>query len=56
MILFFFPSGGCVDDVVNNRTSYKFASVIVIYFMNGAGVCWAIRRTIFNVSICLINI
>ena len=33
-----FTSGGCVDDVVNNRTNYQFASVIVINFMNGTGV------------------
>ena len=39
MILVSLPSGGCVDDIVNNRTNYQFASVIVIQFMNGAGVC-----------------
>ena len=49
----YFPSGGCVDDVVNNRTNYRFTSVIVIHFMNGAGVFWIIRRTVFDVYICL---
>ena len=28
-------------------------SVIAIHFMNGAGVCWIIRRTLFKVYICL---
>ena len=23
-----------------------------LHFMNGAGVCWIIRRTVFNVYIC----
>ena len=49
MILVYFPSGGCVSDVINDRTNYQFISVIVIHFMNGAGVCWIIRRTAFNV-------
>ena len=53
MILVYFPSGGCVDDVVNNRTKYQSTSVIVMHFMNSAGVCWIIRRTVFNVYICL---
>ena len=48
-----FPSGGCVDDVVNIQTNYCFTSVIAIHFMNGAGACWVIRRTVFNVYICL---
>ena len=39
MILVYFPSGGCVDDVANNRTNCQFTSVIVIHFMNGATVC-----------------
>ena len=55
MILVYFPSGGCVDDVINNRTNYQFTSVIAIHFMNGVGVCWIIRRTVFNVHICLKN-
>ena len=38
-MLTFFPSGGCVDDVVNIQTNYQFTSVTVIDFMNGAGVC-----------------
>ena len=27
MILPYFPSGGCVNDVVNNRTNHQFTSV-----------------------------
>ena len=38
MILVYFSSGACVDDVVNNRTIYQFALVMLIHFMNGAGV------------------
>ena len=53
MILVYFPSGGWVNDVVNNWTNYKFTLVIVIHFINGAGVCWFIRRTVFNECICL---
>ena len=51
MILVYFPSGGCVDEVVNNRTNYQFTSVIVVHFT--ARVCWIIRRTVFNVYVCL---
>ena len=39
MIMVYFPSDGCADDVANNRANYQFTSVIAIYFMNGAGVC-----------------
>ena len=39
MILVYFTSGGCVDDVVNNRAKYQFTPVIVIHFINGAAVC-----------------
>ena len=53
MILVYFPSGGCVDGVVNNRTNHQFISVIVVHFMNSARVCWNIRRTVFNVYVCL---
>ena len=53
MILVYFPSGGCVDDVVNNQKKYPFTSVIVIRFINGTVVCWINRRTSFNVYICL---
>ena len=53
MILVYFPSGGCVDDVVNNRANYQLTSVIVIHVMNSAGVCWIIRRTFLNAYICL---
>ena len=48
MILVYFPSDGCVDDVVNNQANYQFTSVIVVHFMNSARVCWIIRRIIFN--------
>ena len=34
-----FPSGECVDDVVNIQTNYQFTSAIVMHFMNGAWVC-----------------
>ena len=51
IILVYYPSGGCVDDVVNNQANYQFASVIVIHFMNGAGACGIIRRTDFNVYV-----
>ena len=39
MILIYFPSGGCVDDVVNNQTIHQFTSIIVAHFMNSARVC-----------------
>ena len=38
-MLISFPLGGCVDDVVNIQANYQFILVIVIHFMNGAGVC-----------------
>ena len=47
-----YPSGGCVDDVVNNQTNYQFTSVILIHFMYGAGMCWSII-VVFNVYTCL---
>ena len=53
MILVYFPSGGCVDDVVNNRVNHQFTSNIVVYFMNSERMCWIIRRTAFNVYTCL---
>ena len=53
MMLVYFPSGGCVDDVDNNETNLQFTSIIVEHFMNSARVCWIIRRTVFNVYICL---
>ena len=40
MILVYFPSGGCDDDVFNNRTNYQLTSIIVVHFKNWAGVCW----------------
>ena len=39
MILVYYPSGGCVDDVVNNQTNNQFTSIIVLHFMNSARVC-----------------
>ena len=39
MILVYFPSGGCVDDVVNNRANPQFTSVIVVHFINSRRVC-----------------
>ena len=39
MILISFPSGGCVDHVVNIQANYQFTPVIGIHFMNGAGAC-----------------
>ena len=52
MILVYFPSGGCVDDVVNNRANYQFTSMIAIHLMKGAGVCWIIIRTVFKFLMC----
>ena len=51
-----FPLGRCVDDVNNNQTSHPFTSITVIHFINGGGVCWIIRRTVFNVDISLNHI
>ena len=51
MILAYFLSDGYVDDVVNIRTNHQFASVIVVHF--SARVCWIIKRTVFNVHVCL---
>ena len=53
MILVSFPSGGCVNDVVNNRTNHHFTSVVLVHFMNSARMCWITRRTVFNVYACL---
>ena len=53
MMLIYFASDGCIDDVVNNRTSHQFT---LVYFMNSARVCWTIRRTVFNVYFCLRDI
>ena len=39
MILVYFASGGCVNDVVNNRTNHQFTSAIVVHFLNSARVC-----------------
>ena len=53
MKLVYFSSGGCVDDVVNNRTNHQFTSIIAAHFMNSPRVCWIIRRTVFNVYVSL---
>ena len=53
MMLVYFTAGGCVDDVANNRTDHHFTSAIVVHFMNSARVCWIIKRTVFNVYVCL---
>ena len=53
MILIYFASGECIDDVVNNRTNHQFTSAIVVYFMNRTKVGWIIKRTIFTVYVCL---
>ena len=34
MILVYFASGECIDDVINNRANHQFTSAIVVYFMN----------------------
>ena len=53
MIPVYFPSDVCVDDVVNIRTNNQFVSVIAVHF--SARVCWIIKRTVFNVHVCLIH-
>ena len=50
-ILVYFPSDRGVDYVVNNQTNHKFTCIIVLHVT--ARVCWIIRRTIFNVNVCL---
>ena len=35
MILVYFSSGGCVDDVLNNQTYHQFTSIIVITNLKG---------------------
>ena len=40
-------------DVVNNQTNYQVTSAIVTHFMNDTGMCWIIRRTVFNAYIFL---
>ena len=53
MILIYFLSGGCVDYVVNYQTNHQFTSIIVVHFMNSARMCWIIRRSVFNMKVCL---
>ena len=53
MVLVYFTSGGCANDIVNNRATHQFTSAIVVHFMNSARVRWINRRTVFNVYVCL---
>ena len=53
LILVYFLSGGCVDDIVNNQTNHQFTSIILEHLMNSARACWIIRRTVVNVHVCL---
>ena len=53
MILIYFASCECDDDAVNNRTNHHFNSAIVVHFMNSTRLCWIIKRTFFNVYVCL---
>ena len=53
MILVYVPLGECVDDVVKNKTNHQFISITVEHFMNSARVCWIIRKTVFDVYVCL---
>ena len=56
MIVVYFSSSECVDDVVSNRTNHQFTSVIVVHFMNSARVCWIIRIVvIINDYVVMIN-
>ena len=49
MILVYFASGGCVNDVVNNRTNLQFTSVTVVYFMNEYE-CVGLSEELFSMS------
>ena len=53
LILVYFPSGECVDDVAKNKKNHQFTSIIVEHCMNSAKMCCIIRRTAFNVYVCL---
>ena len=53
MILVYFASDGCVDDVINNRTIHQFTPAINVHFMNSPRVCWIIKRTVFNMCVCI---
>ena len=48
MTLFSFPLGGCVDEVVDDRTNYQgykyvyfiqYRTLTFIHFVNGEGAC-----------------
>ena len=47
MILVYFASGQCVDNVVNNRTNHQFTSAIVVNFMNSAQMCVRLSKELF---------
>ena len=53
MILVCSASGGCVDHVINNRINHQFTLARNVHFMNSARVCWIIKRTIFNMYVCI---
>ena len=53
MILACFFSSGCAEDVANNQTNHQFTSIVVVRFMSSARVLWIIRRTVFNMYVCL---
>ena len=53
MMLVYFSSGRCVIDVVNYQTNRQFTSIMVEHFVNSARVSWIIRRTVFNMYVCL---
>ena len=56
MIVVYFLSGECVDDVASNQIDHYFTSIIVEHFTNSARMCWIIRRIVFNVYACLNHI
>ena len=50
MLLVYFASDGCVDDIFKN---HQFTSAIVVHFMNSATVCWIIKQPVFIVYVYL---
>ena len=53
MILVYFASGGCADQIVKNQKNNQFTSVIVVHFMNSARPLGYQKKTVFNVYFCL---
>ena len=41
---------------INTQTNHHFTSIMVEHFMNSARVCWIIRRTVFNLYVCLTTV